>query len=77
MRRFRPENLLLAAGLVLFAVLLGKHLAYPVLWQDEAETAMFATRVIEVGYPKVHGDRNVLYEFGSNIAVGVKESVDA
>jgi hypothetical protein len=77
MHRFRPENLLLTAGLVLFAVLLGKHLAYPVLWQDEAETAMFATRVIEVGYPKVHGDRNVLYEFGSNIAVGVKESVDA
>ncbi len=77
MRRIGPESLLLIAGVALFAVLLGKHLSYPVLWQDEAETAMFATRVIEVGYPKVHGDRNVLYEFGSNIAVGVKESTDA
>jgi len=77
MRRIGPEYLLLTAGLVFFAVLLGKNLSYPVLWQDEAETAMFATRVIEVGYPKVHGDRNVLYEFGSNIAVGVKESIDA
>ena len=77
MRRIGPETLLLLAGVALFAVLLGKHLAYPVLWQDEAETAMFATRVIEVGYPKVHGARNVLYEFGSNIAVGVKESADA
>ncbi|MBW2667674.1 MAG: hypothetical protein JRE13_15420 [Deltaproteobacteria bacterium] len=77
MRRIGPESLLLIAGVALFVVLLGKHLSYPVLWQDEAETAMFATRVIEVGYPKVHGDRNVLYEFGSNIAVGVKESTDA
>ena len=77
MRRIGPESLLLAAAVLLFAVLLGRHLAYPVLWQDEAETAMFATRVIEFGYPKVHGDRNVLYEFGSNIAVGVKESADA
>jgi hypothetical protein len=38
---------------------------------------MFGTRVIEYGFPKVHGERNVLYEFGSNIAVGVKEGIDA
>jgi hypothetical protein len=77
MRRFTPENLFLVAGMAVFAVLLFKHISYPLLWQDEAETAMFASRVVEYGYPKVHGDRNVLYEFGGNIAVGVKESVDA
>ena len=33
--------------------------------------------MLTYGYPKVHGQRNVVYEFGSNIALGVKESVDA
>jgi hypothetical protein len=77
MRRLKAESGLLLLGVALFATLLFKHISYPLLWQDEGETVMFATRVVEYGYPKVHGDRNVLYEFGSNIAVGVKESVDA
>ena len=29
---------------------------------------MFATRILEVGYPKVHGPRNVLYEFGARLS---------
>ena len=53
------------------------RLAHPLLWQDEGETAMFATRVLEYGYPKVHGARNVVYEFGSNVAIGVDEATDA
>jgi hypothetical protein len=57
-------------------MLLGR-LAHPLLWQDEGETVMFATHVLEHGFPKVHGERNVVYEFGPNIAIGVKESVDA
>jgi len=77
MRRLKPESGLLLLGVAVFAALLLKHISYPLLWQDEGETAMFATRVVEHGYPKVHGDRNVLYEFGSNIAVGVEESSDA
>jgi hypothetical protein len=77
MRRLNPETGLLLLGVALFATLLFKHISYPLLWQDEAETVMFGTRVIEHGYPKVHGERNVLYEFGSNIAVGVKEGIDA
>lgn len=68
--------LVLVAGSA-FAVLLGARLAHPLLWQDEAETAMFATRVAEHGYPKVHGPRNVVYEFGPDIALGVKEELDA
>jgi hypothetical protein len=77
MRRLHPETGLLLLGVALFATLLFKHISYPLLWQDEAETVMFATRVLEYGYPKVHGERNVLYEFGSNIAVGVEEGTDA
>jgi hypothetical protein len=33
--------------------------------------------VREYGYPKVHGERNVVYQFGPNIALGVKEGPDA
>ena len=76
-RRPRPETLLLLLALAATGAMLFRHLSYPLLWQDEAETAVFATRVIEYGFPKVHGERNVVYEFGGNIAIGVKESVDA
>lgn len=61
-----------AVALGLFA-----RLDAPLFWADEAETAMFAQRVLEYGYPKVHGTRNVVYQFGPNIALGVKEGPDA
>jgi len=77
MRRLRPEIGLLLLAVALFATLLFKNISYPLMWQDEGETAMFATRVLEYGYPRVHGPRNVLYEFGTNIALGVKEQFDA
>jgi hypothetical protein len=38
---------------------------------------MFGERVLEYGYPKVHGPRNVVYQFGPDIALGVKERFDA
>jgi hypothetical protein len=57
--------------------LLFSGLAHPLFWADEGETAMFGTRIIEHGFPKVHGERNVVYQFGSNIALGVKERSDA
>jgi len=52
-------------------------LAHPLFWADEGETAMFGSRVLEYGFPKVHGDRNVVYQFGPNIALGVDERTDA
>jgi hypothetical protein len=75
--RPRPETLLLLFSMLLFSAGLFKHLSYPLLWQDEAETAMFATRIVAYGFPKVHGERNVVNEFGANVATGVKESLDA
>jgi hypothetical protein len=77
MLRSRLELALVLAGIVLFGAMLGRHLSYPLFWADEAETARFARRVLEHGYPKVHGPRNVVYQFGPNIAVGVKEGLDA
>ncbi|HEY8153484.1 MAG TPA: hypothetical protein VII72_05080 [Myxococcota bacterium] len=69
--------LLLLASAGGFAVLLFSGLAHPLFWSDEADTAMFARRTIEFGYPKVHDGRNVVYQFGSNIALGVDERSDA
>jgi hypothetical protein len=64
-------------SLGLFAALLLGRLSYPLLWQDEGETAVFARRVLQYGYPKVHGPRNVINQFGLNVAMGVKEQYDA
>jgi hypothetical protein len=69
--------LLLTLALAAFSVMLFGRLSHPLLWQDEGETAMFGARILEYGFPKVHGERNVLYEFGPNVALGRKESVDA
>ncbi len=76
MQRAAP-TLLLCLGIVAFGAMLFGRLGHPLLWQDEAETVMFGKRVLEYGYPKVHGRRNVVYEFGPNIALGVKERSDA
>lgn len=72
---FEIGGVVLAAAV--FAGGLLRHLEYPLLWQDEAETAMFARRIAEYGFPKVHGRRNVVYEFGPNVALGIDEATDA
>jgi hypothetical protein len=68
---------LLVALSLAFSALLLAGLAHPLFWTDEGETAMFGRRIIEYGYPKVHGERNVVYSFGSNLALGVDERTDA
>jgi hypothetical protein len=77
MQRAPFESLLCAALALLFAASLLRHLDAPLLWNDEGDTAMFATRILEVGYPKVHGDRNVLYEFAADPRLGIDEATDA
>jgi len=67
----------LLAGPVLFALLLFKHLAYPVLWNDEAETAMYGLRVLEYGYPRVHDPRNILYPSPLAPEIGIHQASDA
>jgi hypothetical protein len=38
---------------------------------------MFATRVLEYGFPKIHGEKNVLYEFAGDLEIGRDEATDA
>lgn len=67
----------LALAAAVFGAFLFGGLAHPLLWQDEGETAMFARRILAYGYPKVHGPRNVVNEFGADAAAGVREADDA
>lgn len=63
---------------VLLGVSLFFNLGYGVLWNDEAETAMYAQRILQYGYPKVHDGKNVLNVAETeDLSVGVKESLDA
>ena len=68
---------LLGIALAAFAVMLFARLGHPLLWSDEADTAMFGTRVLAYGYPKVHGPDNVVYQFGPDVALGINERFDA
>jgi hypothetical protein len=77
MRRDALGRGLCAAALLLLAVSLLRHLGTPLLWHDEGDTATFAERILEVGYPKVHGARNVLYEFAADPSVGIDAATDA
>ncbi len=76
MQRNIEIGLIGICSLLCLTILL-KNLSYPLLWQDEAETAVFATRILQNGFPKVHGRKNVVYEFGSNVTLGIDERTDA
>ena len=63
---------------ILFCFSVLKHLQYPLLWNDEAETAMLIRRTMEFGYPKVHDGKNVLHMIrGINKHIAINESTDA
>jgi hypothetical protein len=69
--------LLLAIAALLFLTLLFEHISYPPLWHDESDTVMFGQRVVEYGYPKVHGPKNVVYGLTHALRVGVDDRTDA
>jgi hypothetical protein len=77
MRTLLPLRGAVVLVFAIFCVALFKHLSYPLFWNDEAETAMYATRILEYGYPKVHGPKNTVYELGARLYVGVKEGHDS
>lgn len=67
-----------AACLAAFALMLFGDLSHPLLWNDEGQTAMYAERVLEYGYPRVHGDDGTRwYSLDAPLAAGVKEEHDA
>lgn len=77
--RFGWPFLLAGLGLAsaTFSVLLFARLSGPLLWNDEGETAMYAERILEFGYPKVHDGRNVVYELTHPLEVAVAQPLDA
>ncbi len=62
---------------LLFCVSLYKNISYPLLWNDESETAMTAEKVIEYGYPKVHDGKNTVFLALTPFRLGYKASCDA
>jgi hypothetical protein len=69
--------LLFLIAAAFFAKLEFGNLGYPLLWQDEGETAMFAQRVRDFGFPKVHADGNVVYGMGIPLEQAVDPDSDA
>jgi hypothetical protein len=53
---------LLAASTALLAALLCAGLAHPLLWHDEADTAVLGERVLRHGVPQVRGEPALLYD---------------
>jgi hypothetical protein len=66
----------LVAAAALFAFLLFGGLSRPLMWNDEAYTAMYAERVLEHGVPRVDDGRNVVYGLDAPLEVGTKETGD-
>lgn len=46
---------------IIFSFSLFKNISYPLLWNDEAETAVFGQRILKFGYPKVDDGKNIVY----------------
>src|SRR5436190_354936 len=79
MRAARPRALFALATAVhsVFAALIFARLGQPLLWEDEAETAMHGRNVLEYGVPKMHVGRNIVYGAPLPLALGRNEALDA
>jgi hypothetical protein len=79
MRAARPRALCAGAFLIqsLFAATVFAGLGAPLLWQDEAETAMLGRGVLEGGVPLVHQGRNIVYGVHHPIELGRNAQLDA
>jgi hypothetical protein len=72
-----PAAIAFALAAVALALLVFARLGHPLLWHDEASTAVFGQRVLEYGVPKVHGAKGVVYGLDHPVEVGVNEALDA
>lgn len=61
----------------LFCFLAFKNISYPLLWNDESETAMTAKQILRFGYPKVHDGKNTVFIADNPLWLGYKPSSDA
>jgi hypothetical protein len=79
MRAARPRVLLALAAIfqLAFFASVFAGLGAPLLWEDEAETAMFGRGVLESGVPKVHLGRNIVYGAHLPLELGRNAALDA
>jgi hypothetical protein len=79
MRAARPRALLALAVVfqLLFFASLFAGLGAPLLWEDEAETAMHGRSVLEYSVPRVHVGRNVVYGASLPLDLGRLDGLDA
>lgn len=77
-------DFVLAVLILVFCASLFKNISYPLIWNDEGETVMMATRVLDFGYPKVHDGKNIVFMMPNNhldsvknFRVGYKKKYDA
>ena len=70
------SKIILVLLLILLVFSVFKNIQYPIIWGDEADTVMYAERILDYGYPKVHDGVNSLnYDMISG-KVGVNEEYD-
>ena len=67
---------LVSVLLVLLGIAACKNISYPLLWNDEAETAMTAQQIIKYGYPKVHDGKNTVFVPDNPLWLGYKAQYD-
>jgi hypothetical protein len=64
--------------LLLLALSLFSMLSYPLLWNDESETAMFGSRILLYGYPKIHHEQQIVYcDNWPDAALAIDQAHDA
>lgn len=62
-------------GLFLFSLF--KNIAYPLLWNDETETVIFAERILQYGYPKADDGKNLINMMGFPSTTVIDEKTGA
>lgn len=72
--------LLIAFGIifVLFLFSLFKNIQYPLLWNDESETAVYAKRILQYGYPKINDGKNIVWlSYLPDRSIGINKNNDS
>ena len=73
-------TLLVVLGFILgsFIFSLFKNIQYPLLWNDETETAMYAKRILQYGYPKINDGKNIVWlSYLPDRSIGINKKMDS
>ena len=64
--------------IVLFLSSLFHRISYPLIWNDEGETAIYGQRILQYGYPKIDDGKNRIFlSWQPDRTLGIKKSNDA